>query len=293
MKPLRIIVPTLLLFSALAASSASAQAPCAPGFFSATGMEPCAPCATGTYNPYVGAFECAPCSPGFHSPNPGSVVCSACVAGTYSGDGAAECSTCAGGTFSTPGSAFCAPCVAGKYSPPGSGACLNCDPGYFSMIGSETCTPCPPGSFSSMAGSGTCSTCPDGSIAPNSGTLVCTPCAEGQTSNPTHTECVDVAGTPTDLLPTATHLGPATPNPARQIASFELGLAHDADVRLSIHDLSGRVLRTLVSERLSAGVHRRAWDLRTDRGVAAAPGVYFARLSGAGADRVRMVYVLR
>lgn len=56
-----------------------------------------------------------------------------------------------------------------------------------------------------------------------------------------------------------------------------------ADVRLDVYDVSGRRVATLVEGRKEAGEHELAWDGATAQGKARA-GVYFARISGAGAS---------
>jgi len=61
-------------------------------------------------------------------------------------------------------------------------------------------------------------------------------------------------------------------------------------IGLTIHDINGRKVRTLLSERLDAGPHSVLWDGSYDDGARATSGVYFWRLSGQGyADRGRLV----
>ena len=65
-----------------------------------------------------------------------------------------------------------------------------------------------------------------------------------------------------------------------------------ADTRLDIVTTSGRLLRSLLSGRLSSGDHAVVWDGRTAGGDAVAGGVYFARLSTAeGTESRKLVLV--
>ncbi len=57
---------------------------------------------------------------------------------------------------------------------------------------------------------------------------------------------------------------------------FELGAPQP--VRVSVHDVAGRVVRVLRSGTASAGANRVAWDGRDSGGRRAAAGVYFVRL---------------
>lgn len=88
-------------------------------------------------------------------------------------------------------------------------------------------------------------------------------------------------------------LGPPSPMPARHAMSLPFRLAGSADVSLAIYDLRGRLLRTLDRGALAAGPHSVEWDLRDERGVATATGVYFCRLlvDGSPANTRRLLVV--
>jgi hypothetical protein len=75
----------------------------------------------------------------------------------------------------------------------------------------------------------------------------------------------------------------AWPNPARAGVSFAFGLSHAASVSLSLFDLAGRRVTTLVDERLVAGSHLSRWDGANVRGERVAAGLYFATLRADGA----------
>jgi hypothetical protein len=81
----------------------------------------------------------------------------------------------------------------------------------------------------------------------------------------------------------------AAPNPFRGRTSIRFTLRRAEEVSLTIHDVAGRLLRTLERGRADAGVHRRSWDGRDERGRQVAAGVYFVRLatpSSARAGRI-------
>ena len=56
---------------------------------------------------------------------------------------------------------------------------------------------------------------------------------------------------------------------------------------LSVYDLGGRRVRTLLDETRPAGASTVAWDGRDDRGAKLPSGAYFARLIAGGATRTR------
>jgi flagellar hook assembly protein FlgD len=63
-------------------------------------------------------------------------------------------------------------------------------------------------------------------------------------------------------------------------------------VQMKVHDVTGRLVRTLVDSRLDAGEHRVRWDGRSDRGARSAAGVYFLRLDTSQGSSSRKVILL-
>jgi len=76
----------------------------------------------------------------------------------------------------------------------------------------------------------------------------------------------------------AVALRPNHPNPFNPstVLAFSLGL--DSRVRLTVHDLKGRAVRTLVDGDRPAGEHSVLWDGRDERGEGVGAGVYFVRV---------------
>ncbi len=81
------------------------------------------------------------------------------------------------------------------------------------------------------------------------------------------------------------------PNPFRQSVGIVYDLISEADVTLSIHDLSGRRVALLDRGVRPAGRYEVAWDCR-DRDDEIANGIYFARLE-AGSGRVSTAAISR
>ncbi len=73
-----------------------------------------------------------------------------------------------------------------------------------------------------------------------------------------------------------------SPNPFAERTAIAFTLSKPGDVELSIHDLSGRLVRRVTAARFDAGDHRIEWDGRSDAGAQAAAGLYFVRFNGAG-----------
>jgi hypothetical protein len=82
------------------------------------------------------------------------------------------------------------------------------------------------------------------------------------------------------------------PNPFNPGTTIEYVTETRSYARLTIHDVSGRRVATLVDEFQDAGRHVASWNGRTDRGENAASGVYFCRLTaGRTVASIKLVLV--
>ena len=64
-------------------------------------------------------------------------------------------------------------------------------------------------------------------------------------------------------------------------------------VTLRIHDVAGRIVRTVAAGSLPAGEHEVIWDAKDGAGLHVASGVYFARFEYEDRVLVRKLVVLR
>jgi hypothetical protein len=76
----------------------------------------------------------------------------------------------------------------------------------------------------------------------------------------------------------STKLYAAYPNPFNPSTTIRFVLAKDGPTTLTVHDVKGRHVITLVNETLAAGAHNAMWNGRNTSGTAVASGVYFYRL---------------
>jgi hypothetical protein len=77
---------------------------------------------------------------------------------------------------------------------------------------------------------------------------------------------------------TLARLKPPVPNPTAGRVSVAFYLPTRAPARVTIHDIAGRRVRTLVDGVFEAGYHSADWDGRDEKGVRVHAGVYFYRL---------------
>jgi hypothetical protein len=83
------------------------------------------------------------------------------------------------------------------------------------------------------------------------------------------------------------------PNPTRGEIALGVALPSRTQVRLTIFDVRGRSVSTLLDGIRDAGWHPLTWTCRNPRGFRVAAGVYFARLEALGEARTRKIVVMK
>jgi hypothetical protein len=84
-----------------------------------------------------------------------------------------------------------------------------------------------------------------------------------------------------------------SPNPMMRSTGISYALAVPGRVSISIVDLRGRLVRTLVEGSKAAGEHSAIWDGRSEDGRPVADGVYFCKLNGNGQEATGKIIVSR
>jgi flagellar hook assembly protein FlgD len=74
------------------------------------------------------------------------------------------------------------------------------------------------------------------------------------------------------------------PNPSRDRMEIRFELPQRAKTVVSVYDVQGRKVASLLEGEIDAGAHRTVWDGRTTRGSRAAAGTYFLRLQSGGRE---------
>ncbi len=95
---------------------------------------------------------------------------------------------------------------------------------------------------------------------------------------------------PSDLV---NKLYEPTPNPFNPTTLIRFRVSNKSNVNLSIFDVSGKMVRTLIDEYMSRGEHGIRWNGRDDRGRILASGVYFCRLSIGSHTSTRRLVLIR
>jgi hypothetical protein len=108
----------------------------------------------------------------------------------------------------------------------------------------------------------------------------------------------DLSPTPTavgdpTLRPTINRLVGAHPNPFNPRTEVSFELAEATRVRVDVHDVRGRLIRTLIDESRPAGSHAVTWNGKDNRGSTVASGTYYLRFVAGDRVDTRKVALLK
>jgi hypothetical protein len=102
----------------------------------------------------------------------------------------------------------------------------------------------------------------------------------------------DVGGDGQGPLPRIPTLHQNVPNPFNPTTTISFSMPAEGSATLTIVDVTGRQVRRLVDEVVSAGDHHYTWNGRDDQGGSAASGVYMCKLrTSIGTSTRRMVLI--
>ncbi|MBK8232623.1 MAG: T9SS type A sorting domain-containing protein [Candidatus Eisenbacteria bacterium] len=85
----------------------------------------------------------------------------------------------------------------------------------------------------------------------------------------------------------------SAPNPARNSATIGFQVPAQTDIKITVYDVSGRAVRTLMNQSVAAGSHVTTWDGRDDSGRASASGVYYYRMTAPGFSATRSLILAK
>ena len=103
-------------------------------------------------------------------------------------------------------------------------------------------------------------------------------------------------GTVTDAGTTAVPSAPrsvALPNPFNPSTTIRYTVASGGPVDITVYDVSGRRIRSLVNGHAPAGTHEVRWDGRDDDGRPVASGIYLYRFGSTGFTETRKLVLLK
>ena len=94
-------------------------------------------------------------------------------------------------------------------------------------------------------------------------------------------------------LPSELRICRVYPNPFNPVSTIRYDLPQRAEVALTVYDILGREVRTLVAGMQEAGYKSAVWDGTDDRGQPVSSGVYLYRIQAGGFTQTRKMALLR
>ena len=83
------------------------------------------------------------------------------------------------------------------------------------------------------------------------------------------------------------------PNPFRDQTMIHFTLSEASEVTVSVYDVMGRQVATLVNQSLTAGSHEMQWNGRSSSGQPLSSGVYFYRIEAGEYSQTRRMTIVR
>ena len=96
-----------------------------------------------------------------------------------------------------------------------------------------------------------------------------------------------------NVLPTEYSLGNNYPNPFNPITRFTYSLPEDVRVRITVYDIQGRAVKTLVDSEQSAGYKSIQWNATNDAGAPVSAGLYFYRIQSSNFSQTKKMIFLK
>jgi len=98
---------------------------------------------------------------------------------------------------------------------------------------------------------------------------------------------------PGGLTPAAYVLEQNYPNPFTPMTNIRFALPAEQNTKLEVIDVMGRVIATLVNDKVQSGYYNVTWNGKDDFGNVVGAGVYFYRLSAGGHFEMKQMTLLK
>ncbi|MCF7793395.1 MAG: T9SS type A sorting domain-containing protein [Candidatus Cloacimonetes bacterium] len=108
-------------------------------------------------------------------------------------------------------------------------------------------------------------------------------------------DLIEVLSTHPNSIPNNSEFVGCYPNPFNPQTTAYLNLGEDAHISLSVYNLKGEKVRTLVNENLTAGEHHISWNGKNDNNREVTSGMYFMHAESNNSDftSVKKVILLK
>ena len=95
------------------------------------------------------------------------------------------------------------------------------------------------------------------------------------------------------MMPTEFALHQNYPNPFNPITTLRYELPENGLVNITIYDMVGRQVKTLVNQRQDAGYRSVVWDATNDNGKPVSAGIYLYQIQAGGNMQTKKMVLLK
>ena len=103
----------------------------------------------------------------------------------------------------------------------------------------------------------------------------------------------DVLSVDGEVLPTVFALHQNYPNPFNPTTQIRYDLPEDANVNITIYDIMGRSIRSLVNSQQTAGYHSIQWNATNNHGEPLSAGMYIYTIQAGEFSQTRKMILLK
>ena len=105
--------------------------------------------------------------------------------------------------------------------------------------------------------------------------------------------CVFVSNVEINQLPIAFNLYNNFPNPFNPITTLRYDLQEDILVNVTIYDMTGRIVRTLINMKQTAGYRSIQWNAANDAGQSVSAGLYLYTIQAGEFRQTKKMVLLK
>ena len=100
-------------------------------------------------------------------------------------------------------------------------------------------------------------------------------------------------GVDNDGLPTSYVIHQNYPNPFNPVTTLRYDLPEDALVNITIYDMMGRIVKTLINDQQTAGYRSTQWNATNDAGSPVSAGIYLYMIQAGEFRQTRKMVLLK
>jgi len=83
------------------------------------------------------------------------------------------------------------------------------------------------------------------------------------------------------------------PNPFNPVTTIKYELAKNSNVEITVFDIMGRKIKTLVNKKQNAGDHLTVWNGTNNNGFKVTSGIYFVKMKSSSFERIRKMTLIK